>query len=443
MRGGTRLPRRGSARSARPRTFASQGSLAPKPLRERVGRRGFLAIHDAASKRFRLSVCARAPDRALTAIPPRQPRPSLPALVRRLLRVRSTLLFGRLPLFRSSSASVSTTWPISEKAAPPAPERTSTPSRARAPAISGHQTSFWHEIHPTLRERDARAQQKPRSAESAQAKARQRSVGAYQNAVWRPEIDVFPARETAGRARRPPPSESSARPQTPRRRSAVPFGICRLPPAKGAPFAAASPLRLPLRAEAPRSGKRGCETGGPSTAALRAGHSRCRAPPTARVAVRTRFRHRRCAFTAPHPQGIKPRPSVGKHGSDQLRSAPRHSSRVSRPHSTHRDPARICRSTRPKRIRATGLALAVKATPAAAPSARRPARTRLAVPRPPALPRKRPPYRLPASAKKEGGGEERRNGNHVLAGRRATPPPLAAPFSEGARRASRTPALLL
>ena len=62
MRGGTRLPRRGSARSARPRTFASRGSLASKPLRERVGRRGFLAIHDAASKRFRLRVCARAPD---------------------------------------------------------------------------------------------------------------------------------------------------------------------------------------------------------------------------------------------------------------------------------------------------------------------------------------------------------------------------------------------
>ena len=75
MRGGTRLPGSGSARSARPRTFASQGSLAPKPLRERVGRRGFLAIHDAASKRFRLSVCARAPDRALAAIPLVSPVP--------------------------------------------------------------------------------------------------------------------------------------------------------------------------------------------------------------------------------------------------------------------------------------------------------------------------------------------------------------------------------
>ena len=147
-------------------------------------------------------------------------------------------------------------------------------------------------------------------------------------------------------------------------------------------------FRFAPRRRAAESG--GCETGGPSTAAPCAGHSRCRAPPTARVAVRTRFRHRRCAFTAPHPQGIKPRPSVGKHGSDQLRSAPRHSSRVSRPHSTHRDPARNRRSTRPKRVRAAGLALAVKATPAAAPSARRPARTRLAVPRPPAAPSKAP-----------------------------------------------------
>ena len=399
MRGGTRLPGSGSARSARPRTFASQGSLAPKPLRERVGRRGFLAMHDAASKRFRLSVCARAPDRALTAIPPRQPRPSLPALVRRLLRTFASRPFHLavwqtppLPFLVGKRA---------DRMAHKRENRTSTPSRARAPAISGHQTAFWHETHPTLRERNARAQQKPRSAESAQAKARQRSVGACQNAVWWPEIDVFPARETTGRARRPPPPESSTRPQTPRRRSAVLFAICRLPPAKGAPFAAASPLRLPLRAEAPRSGKRGCETGGPSTAALRAGHSRCRAPPTARVAVRARFRHRRCAFTAPHPQGIKPRPSVGKHGSDQLRSAPRHNSRVSRPHSTHRDPARNRRSTRPKHVRAAGLALAVKATPAAAPSARRPARTKLAVPRPPAAPSKAPSISA-ARIRKEG-----------------------------------------
>ena len=125
MRGGTRLPGSGSARSARPRTFASQGSLAPKPLRERVGRRGFLAIHDAASKRFRLSVCARAPDRALAAIPLVSPVPRSRRLsdvcFARLLRARSTLLFGRLPLFRSSSASAPTAWPISEKTALPAP----------------------------------------------------------------------------------------------------------------------------------------------------------------------------------------------------------------------------------------------------------------------------------------------------------------------------------
>ena len=299
MRGGTRLPRRGSARSARPRTFASRGSLASKPLRERVGRRGFLAIHDASSKRFRLSVCARAPDRALapfllvSPVPRSQRLPD--ACFARLLRTRSTLLFGRLPLFRSSSASALTAWPISEKAAPPAPERTSTLSRARVPAISGHQTAFWHEIHPTLRERDARAQQKPRSAESAQAKARQRGVGACQNAVWWPEIDVFPARETTGRARRPPP-ESSARPQTPRRHSAVLFAICRLPPAKGAPFAATSLLRLPLRAEAPRSGKRGVRDGRPfdgcaSRRAQPLSHSTCGSscsagavsPPTMRV----------------------------------------------------------------------------------------------------------------------------------------------------------------
>ena len=78
--------------------------------------------------------------------------------------------------------------------------------------------------------------------------------------------------------------------------------------------------RFAPRRRAAESG--GCETGGPSTAALRAGHSRCRTPPAARVAVRARFRRRRCAFLAPYPQGIKPRPPVGKHGSDQLRSAP-------------------------------------------------------------------------------------------------------------------------
>ena len=125
MRGGTRLPGSGSARSARPRTFASRGSLASKPLRERAGRRDFLAIHDAASKRFCLRVCARAPDGALAAIPlvspvPR-PRRLSDVCFARLLRARSTLLFGRLPLFRSSSASAPTAWPISEKTALPAP----------------------------------------------------------------------------------------------------------------------------------------------------------------------------------------------------------------------------------------------------------------------------------------------------------------------------------
>ena len=82
-------------------------------------------------------------------------------------------------------------------------------------------------------------------------------------------------------------------------------------------------------------------------------------------------------------------------------SAPRHNSRVSRPHSTHRDPARNRRSTRPKHVRAAGLALAVKATPAAAPSARRPARTKLAVPRPPAAPSKAPSISA-ARIRKEG-----------------------------------------
>ena len=397
MRGGTRLPRRGSARSARPRTFASRGSLASKPLRERVGRRGFLAIHDEASKRFRLRVCARAPDgplrRSSSSAPSLAPNacPTLASHVcfARLLRARSTLLFGRLPLFRSSSASALTAWPISEKAAPPAPERTSTLSRARAPAISGHQTSFWHEIHPTLRERDARAQQKPRSAESAQAKARQRGVEACQNAVWWPEIDVFPARGTTGGARRPPPSESSARPQTPRRRSAVLFAICRLPPAKGAPFAAASLLRLPLRAEAPRSGKRG----GARREALR----RLRfAPGTAAVALHLRL-ELQCGrgFAADdarfwHRTRKASSRALRSANTAPINSVPRHSSRASRPCSAHRSPVRIHRSTRPKRVCAAGLALAVKATPAAAPSARRPARTRLAVPRPPAAPSKAP-----------------------------------------------------
>ena len=276
-------------------------------------------------------------------------------------------------------------------------EAAPSPPRTHLDALScSHARDFWPPNRvlarnpPHLKGKGCSRTTKAQIGRTAQAKARQRSVGAYQNAVWRPEIDVFPARETAGRARRPPPSESSARPQTPRRRSAVPFGICRLPPAKGAPFAAASPLRLSLRVEAPRSGKRegvrdrrpfdGCALRRAQPLSRSSYGSSCSAdavsPPTMRVYGTAPARHQAAPF------GRQTR----------LRSTPfsRHSSRVSRPRSTHRDPVRICRSTRPKRVRAAGLALAVKATPDAAPSARRPARTRLAVPRPPAAPSKAP-----------------------------------------------------
>ena len=222
---------------------------------------------------------------------------------------------------------------------------------------------------------------RPKRAKGASERARTRFGG--QKSTFSPherqpaERAALPLRK-ARRARKP---HVGARP------SFSPSAGCHPQRALRSPRPPLFAFRFASRRRAAESG-RGCETG-----ALR----RLRfAPGAAAVALRlrlelqcgrgfatdvARFRHRtrrassrvlRSANTAP------------------INSVPRHNSRVSRPHSTHRDPARNRRSTRPKRVRAAGLALAVKATPAAAPSARRPARTRLAVPRPPAAPSKAP-----------------------------------------------------
>ena len=153
---------------------------------------------------------------------------------------------------------------------------------------------------------------RPKHAKGASERARTRFGG--QKSTFSPherqpaERAALPLRK-ARRARKP---HVGARPSFSPSAGCHPQGALRSP--RPPLFA----FRFAPRRRAAESG-RGCETGGPSTAAPCAEHSRCRAPPAARIAVRARFRRRRCAFTAPYPQGIKPRPSVGKHGSDQLR----------------------------------------------------------------------------------------------------------------------------
>ena len=273
---------------------------------------------------------------------------------------------------------------------------------------------------------------RPKRAKGASERARTRFGG--QKSTFSPherqpaERAALPLRK-ARRARKP---HVGARP------SFSPSAGCHPQRALRSPRPPLFAFRFASRRRAAESG-RGCETG-----ALR----RLRfAPGAAAVALRlrlelqcgrgfatdvARFRHRtrrassrvlRSANTAP------------------INSVPRHNSRVSRPRSAigtcadppqHPSPARPRR--RPRFGRESHAGCGTLGSPSRPHEARGTASSRRSL---------ESALRIGCPHPQRRGGGERRNGDHVLAGRRATPPPLAAPFSEGARRASRTPALLL
>ena len=325
MRSGTRLPGSGSARSARPaRLRVARGpgpEASPRAGRAKGlpcdSRRGLQAVPPARLRKG--TRWALAPFLLVSPVPRSQRLPN--ACFARLLRT-----FASRPFHLAVWQTPPLPFLIGKRADRMAHKRESRPTRPRThlDALScSRARDFWP---PNL----VLARNPPHLKGKGCSRTTKAQIGRISAGQSTPKgRRSVPERGLVARNRRFPCTRDN-------RRSAPPSPFGKLGAPANSTSALSRPFRhLPAATRKGRSVRRGlppsppasrrgaaqrkaggCETGGPSTAALRAGHSRCRTPPAARVAVRARFRRRRCAFLAPYPQGIKPRPPVGKHGSD-------------------------------------------------------------------------------------------------------------------------------
>ena len=338
------------------------------------------------------------------AVPPRQPRPSLPTLARRLLRTLASHPF-HLAVWQTPPLP----FLIGKRVDHMAHKRESRPTRPRThlDALScSRARDFW----PPNRVLARNPPHLKGKGCSRTTKAQIGRIGAGQSTPkGRRSV---PERGLVARNRRfpctrdnrqsaPPPSGKLGAPANSTSALSRPFRHLPAATRKGRSVR----RDLPPSPPASRRGAAQRKAGGARREALR----RLRfAPGAAAVALRLRLelqcgrgfaaddarfwhRTRRASSRALRSANTAP-----------INSVPRHSSRVSHPCSAHRNPVRIHRSTRPKRVRAAGLALAVKAAPARHPRLAAPPARGLRCHALPPLPRKHPPYRTPRIRREEG-----------------------------------------